>query len=381
MSAESCFHRGNEHYVLEDWSAALEQYDLAIDLNNSLWKVFIARSGVFLELRDFKSALGDADQVIKYQADNALAHFRKGTALFLLGRFDDACKSFDKAVEHGHTTASRWVRKCAAAQGKPVSNAPIANQPVKTNNTSTSAPVSKATPNKTKTTTTTTAASLSPSSSSSSSSSAAPRKKLADKVRFSWIQNTTDVTITVFAKNLSDEQIRVRFAPKQAHVELSLSDGSTFSKTFSLPHEIDASQSSHSHNAYKVFATLRKAQLGHDWKTLQQEDANGAAVSNQSTTTSVYSAVPGKKPVNWDELDAQAKKDEEEEKPEGEAALNKLFQSIYKGADDETKRAMMKSYQTSGGTVLSTNWGEVKKADYEKTAEPPQGMQMNKWSS
>ena len=27
---------------------------------------------------------------------------------------------------------------------------------------------------------------------------------------------------------------------------------------------------------------------------------------------------------------------------------------------------MVKSYQTSGGTVLSTNWNEVKNHDYEK---------------
>jgi suppressor of G2 allele of SKP1 len=73
---------------------------------------------------------------------------------------------------------------------------------------------------------------------------------------------------------------------------------------------------------------------------------------------------------NWDKIDQDIKKDLEEEKPEGDGALNALFKQIYDRADENTRRAMMKSYQTSGGTVLSTNWDEVATKDYEGKDRP-----------
>ena len=41
---------------------------------------------------------------------------------------------------------------------------------------------------------------------------------------------------------------------------------------------------------------------------------------------------------------------------------------------------MIKSYQTSGGTVLSTNWKDVKEKDYEGRDRPeaPKGQQWAK---
>ena len=63
---------------------------------------------------------------------------------------------------------------------------------------------------------------------------------------------------------------------------------------------------------------------------------------------------------------------------EGDAALNKVFQDIYFKGSDEQKRAMMKSFVESGGTVLSTNWNDVGARYVE--GSPPKGMEMHNWN-
>lgn len=42
-----------------------------------------------------------------------------------------------------------------------------------------------------------------------------------------------------------------------------------------------------------------------------------------------------------------------------------MFQKLYAGATDEQRRAMIKSYQESNGTSLSTSWKDVQKGKVE----------------
>ena len=80
---------------------------------------------------------------------------------------------------------------------------------------------------------------------------------------------------------------------------------------------------------------------------------------------------------DWGRIEQDIKQEEESEKLSGDAALNKLFQDIYARADDDTRRAMQKSFVESNGTVLSTNWGEIGAKKVETQA--PGGMEVRKY--
>jgi len=120
---------------------------------------------------------------------------------------------------------------------------------------------------------------------------------------------------------------------------------------------------------------LKKAVPG-QWSTLE-DSGQGVKTwdtiqDSLSTTSGLSYPSSSKKATNWEKIAV------DEEKLEGDAALNSVFQQIYKNADDDQRRAMMKSYQESGGTVLSTNWKEVGAGEVK--GSPPAGLEMKQWS-
>lgn len=87
---------------------------------------------------------------------------------------------------------------------------------------------------------------------------------------------------------------------------------------------------------------------------------------------------------NWEGISDEILKSEKEKSTDedpnvgGDSTLNSFFQKIYADADEDTRRAMMKSFQESGGTTLSTNWDEVRKSKVE--VKPPAGAEWKKWN-
>jgi len=68
-----------------------------------------------------------------------------------------------------------------------------------------------------------------------------------------------------------------------------------------------------------------------------------------------------KKPVDWDKLAREVEEEERKERMERDP-----LKALYEQAGEEARRAMMKSFIESNGTVLNMDWSKVGK----KTIKP-----------
>ena len=186
--------------------------------------------------------------------------------------------------------------------------------------------------------------------------------------KYDWYQNSTHVFLTF--KVVGDKELakRTKIDFQEKSVTLHWDEESF---TIPLSNSINADICESYPFSQKLELKLVKHQANVNWLSL--EPGKGV-ISNAQPVNTIIEAPKQVKPYasskNWDKIDQELKKDLEAEKPEGEAALNGLFKQIYERADENTRRAMMKSYQTSGGTVLSTNWDEVASKDYEGKDRP-----------
>jgi len=125
---------------------------------------------------------------------------------------------------------------------------------------------------------------------------------------------------------------------------------------------------------------LQKVSSG-EWKTLEGEGPVASEITPVAPPAprGIKTPYSMKRDHDWEDLAVEVIKEEENEKPEGDAALQKLFQKIYGDGNEDMRRAMNKSYQLSGGTVLSTDWKEVQKQDYVKKT-PPEGQEFRSYN-
>ncbi|PWN32339.1 SGS-domain-containing protein [Meira miltonrushii] len=201
--------------------------------------------------------------------------------------------------------------------------------------------------------------------------------------RFDFFQTATQVIVSVYVKGCSQDDVQLD--TDDHSLRLTINAPTKASLVIApLFGPIDTSNSGVTTLPSKVEISLQKLQPGIQWPSLQGSDAGGSTTSTTVASTSTPNPTSRTR-SKWDSF-----KDEEEEDGQNkttgnetgkstkdEASIDDFFKQLYANADDDTRKAMMKSYQESGGTALSTNWEEVKKGTVK--SQPPKGMEARKW--
>lgn len=303
--------------------------------------------------------------------------------LFAEDEFESAKSAFTtgKGLAADAKKFNLWIRKCdveleesgvsvskpAAASSTPAaSSVPSAASVAIPSSPATAAPVTAApAPAPTASTTAT------------APEAAASVDKPAPRFRHEWFQTDTHVNVDVFAKGIKKPALEVSFGEQSLNVTIKLDSGSEFVLDFELADKIVVAESSYELLSTKIEIKMKKSKVAR-WKTLENTGENATSVwdsqldPSKPNPASLYPSSRGAK--NWDAI----AKSDEEDKLTGDHALNNLFRTIYKDATEEQRRAMMKSYVESNGTVLSTNWEEVGAGEVKGQA--PAGMEMHSWT-
>ncbi|EHB10690.1 Suppressor of G2 allele of SKP1-like protein, partial [Heterocephalus glaber] len=195
------------------------------------------------------------------------------------------------------------------------------------------------------------------------------------KIKYDWYQTESQVIITLMIKNVQKNDVNMEFSEKELSALVKLPSGEDYNLKLRLLHPIIPEQSTFKVLSTKIEIKMKKPEAVR-WEKLEGQ---GDVPTSKQFIADVKNLYPSSSHYtrNWDKLVGEIKEEEKNEKLEGDAALNKLFQQIYSDGSDEVKRAMNKSFMESGGTVLSTNWSDVGKRKVE--INPPDDMEWKKY--
>ncbi|KAI0669849.1 SGS-domain-containing protein [Trametes maxima] len=199
-----------------------------------------------------------------------------------------------------------------------------------------------------------------------------------DTIRHEFYETDEKLTLSIFDKGADPELVKIHFEPRKftyTHGEKSL-------VLEPLKGQIDPAKSDYSVGKVKVEVRLAKAAPGR-WGALVGDTPDPLA--SFPTSAAPTTSATRKPRKNWDGITSEILGSDKSVSPDqdpnagGDAAVNEFFQKLYADADEDTRRAMMKSFQESGGTTLSTNWDEVGKGRVE--VKPPEGSEWKKWAA
>jgi len=371
-SGPTFYSKGNEAFVSENYASAIELYSSALQLEPCFADCLVARAHAYIKADKFQLAKDDADKAIHILRSTdtsspalAKAFLRSGVASFHLGKYGEAKNCFLEGQKLGEEKGlKQWLTWCDEKIAKFGTGAPSKKE------AAVGTPVTVPAEEEAKAPTQTTLAN------EGQEAGYDPGAMPVPKVSHDWYQTETQVVVEVRIKKLKADECKIEIGETSLSVTAPLPTGSDYSLELDLAHPVVPNQSGYKVLSTKIEVKLRKAE-GVRWAALEGDGSAplpGGSVPQAAAQAGVKA--PYASGRDWAKIEKTLAA-EAEEKKEGEAALNEMFQKIYGDANDDVKRAMNKSFQESGGTVLSTNWADIGK---EKTeVKPPDGMEWRKY--
>ncbi|GAB4826308.1 Cochaperone protein [Ancistrocladus abbreviatus] len=354
--------KAKEAFIDDHFEFAVDLYSQAIELNPSNAELVADRAQANIKLNNFTEAVADANRAIELDPSMAKAYLRKGTACMKLEEYQTAKAALQTgaSLARGDSRFTNLIKECdqRIAEENGMLSSPSVEEAPKSSVTA--APTNNA---------------PSPNSFPSSVANVASSKP---KIRREFYQKPEEVVVTIFAKGIPADNVSVNFGEQILSVAIDVPGDEPYRFQLRLFGKIVPSKCRYEVLSTKIEIRLAKAELIH-WTSLEFSKESIVLQRVDVSSATHRPAYPSSKPkaVDWDKLEAEVKKEEKDEKLDGDAALNKFFQDIYRDADEDTRRAMRKSFIESNGTVLSTNWKEVGSKKVE--GSPPDGMEMKKW--
>uniref|UniRef100_A0A1J3IHS7 Protein SGT1-like protein B n=1 Tax=Noccaea caerulescens TaxID=107243 RepID=A0A1J3IHS7_NOCCA len=346
--------KAKEAFLDDDFDVAVDLYSKAIDLDPNCAAFFADRAQANIKIDNFTEAVADANKAIELEPTLAKAYLRKGTACMKLEEYSTAKAALEKgaSVAPNESKFKKMLDECNLRIAEEEKDLAQAMPPTLPSSSATAADVPPV------------------------PSPAAPAKPM---FRHEFYQKPEEVVVTIFAKGIPKQNVTVEFGDQILSVVIDVAGEEAYHFQPRLFGKIVPEKCRYEVLGTKVEIRLAKAEII-TWASL--EYGKGQAILPKPN---VASAVVSQRPVypsskpgkDWDKLEAEVKKQEKDEKLDGDAAMNKFFSDIYQSADEDMRRAMNKSFAESNGTVLSTNWKEVGTKKVEST--PPDGMELKKW--